>query len=126
MTPAVIMTMWYSRPATTCPPRLANVEVALSSDLGVNDTRYLATTHLGHLVKAGDVVLGYLLAKASLNSAHAEELERGRAGLPDVVLVRKIYDKKKSYKLKSEDRGGGLSDGGSESVVDGRVETTTD
>lgn len=89
--------------------RLAEVEVALMADLGSNDTRYATTTHLGHILRAGDTVLGYLLAKASFNSAEAEELEgRLRAGLPDVVLVRKVYDggrrRKKvgDWRLKSE------------------------
>lgn len=72
--------------------RLAEVEVALMSDLGANDTRYRVFTHLGHILRAGDTVLGYLLATASLNSADADELEtKTRAGLPDAVLVRKVY-----------------------------------
>lgn len=73
--------------------RLAEVEVALMADLGQNDRRYRTTTHLGHILRAGDTVLGYLLAKASFNSSAAEELAgKLRAGLPDVVLVRKVYD----------------------------------
>ena len=73
--------------------RLAEVEVALMADLGQNDTRYRTTTHLGHILRAGDTVLGYLLAKASFNSEAADELAgKLRAGLPDVVLVRKVYD----------------------------------
>lgn len=73
--------------------RLAEVEVALMADLGQNDRRYRTMTHLGHILRAGDTVLGYLLAKASFNSSAAEELAgKLRAGLPDVVLVRKVYD----------------------------------
>jgi len=87
--------------------RLAEVEVALMADLGVNDTRYRVVTHLGHILRAGDTVLGYLLATASMNSSDAEELEaKTRAGLPDVVLVRKVYSsegrlKKPAWKLKT-------------------------
>lgn len=74
--------------------RLAEVEVALMSDLGVNDVRYRVMTHLGYILRAGDTVLGYLLATASMNSKEAEELEaKTRAGLPDAVLVRKVYTK---------------------------------
>ncbi len=72
--------------------RLADVEVALMSDLGLNDTRYRVMTHLGHVLRAGDAVLGYLLATASLNNTDADELEaKTRGGLPDAVLVRKVY-----------------------------------
>eukprot|EP00624_Nannochloropsis_granulata_P007803 evm.model.NODE_95_length_15206_cov_22.810799.5 len=87
--------------------RLAEVEVALMADLGVNDTRYRVVTHLGHILRAGDTVLGYLLATASMNSKGAEELEaKTRAGLPDAVLVRKVYSsegrlKKPAWKLKT-------------------------
>ena len=77
------------------------------ADLGVNDTRYRVVTHLGHILRAGDTVLGYLLATASMNSKDAEDLEaKTRAGLPDVVLVRKVYSsegrlKKAAWKLKT-------------------------
>jgi nonsense-mediated mRNA decay protein 3 len=83
--------------------RLAEVEVARSSDLGKNDIRYRVVTHLGHLVKAGDVVLGYDLAGASLNSDEADEYA-AKHGLPDVILVRKIYSASKKWHLKCKKR----------------------
>lgn len=95
-----------------CPPlRLAEVEIARTSDLGQNDTRFRVLTHLGHILRAGDLVLGYDLVRSSLNCDAAEELERKKGkggGLPDVVLVRKVYSKddqgkaRQKWRLKSE------------------------
>jgi hypothetical protein len=47
------------------------------SDLGANDTRYRTTTHLGHLLKAGDVVQGYLLATVGAAAAAAAAAVHG-------------------------------------------------
>ena len=38
--------------------RLAECVVARERDLGVNDTQFTCVTHLGHLLREGDVVLG--------------------------------------------------------------------
>lgn len=84
---------------------LAEVEIARTSDLGMNDTRFRVLTHLGHILRAGDLVLGYDLVTSSLNCDAADELER-RGAMPDVVLVRKVYSKEDGklpdWKLKSE------------------------
>jgi nonsense-mediated mRNA decay protein 3 len=38
---------------------LADVTVARSRDFGSNDTVFYGKTHLGHLLKPGDIALGY-------------------------------------------------------------------
>jgi len=77
--------------------RLAEVEVARAADLGANDTRFTVLSHLGRLLRAGDAVLGYDLAAANVNAA---DWDRARAALPDVVLVRKVYNKKRLWELR--------------------------
>jgi len=70
---------------------LAEAEVARESDLGGNDVTYRVLTHLGHILQAGDSVLGYDLSRAVID----DELIGGLSFQPpDVVLVRKIYPEK--------------------------------
>ena len=45
--------------------RLAEVIVARERDFGINDHQYTCTTHLGNILREGDVVLGYDLVAAS-------------------------------------------------------------
>ena len=68
------------------------VELVKLSDFGVNDTRYTTTTHLGHLLKSGDHVLGYDLDSINFNDADARGLDK-QGKLPGIVLVRKYYPK---------------------------------
>lgn len=68
--------------------RVADVELARESDLGRNDDRVHAVSHLGHILRAGDTVLGYDISSANLPEGDASDL---RGKLPDVVLVRKVY-----------------------------------
>ena len=78
---------------------LAEAEVARESDLGDNDTTFRVLTHLGHILEAGDTVLGYMLLHATLPE---EGLLDGLSPAPpDVVLVRKTYPEKQRK------RGGG-------------------
>uniref|UniRef100_A0A7S2AZN0 60S ribosomal export protein NMD3 n=1 Tax=Octactis speculum TaxID=3111310 RepID=A0A7S2AZN0_9STRA len=104
--------------------RLVEVELARSADLGVNDTRLTCVSHLGHLLRAGDTVLGYDLERGALHSLDREtmaQVEKRRA-LPDSALVRKLYGvgsggdgettKSRRWKLKElavqeEERNGG-------------------
>ncbi|KAG5192653.1 NMD3 family-domain-containing protein [Tribonema minus] len=69
---------------------LAEAEVARSADLGANDDTFTVTTHLGHLLQAGDTVMGYDLRGANFNDAALVGL---RGDLPDVVLVRKARNR---------------------------------
>ena len=72
--------------------RIGIVELVKVSDFGVNDTRYTTTTHLGHLLKAGDHVLGYDMDSINFNDADARGLDK-QGKLPGIVLVRKYYPK---------------------------------
>ncbi|CAM9698813.1 unnamed protein product, partial [Hapterophycus canaliculatus] len=84
--------------------RVAEVELARECDLGRNDDRVTVISHLGHILRAGDTVLGFDVSSANLPEGEAT----GELGgsLPDVVLVRKVYPR-------NEDResGGGGSKG---------------
>lgn len=71
---------------------LANMIVARVDDFGRSSQTFSVRTHLGHLLKPGDVALGYDLTTANFNSTDLEALlAEGRHELPDVVLVRKSY-----------------------------------
>jgi nonsense-mediated mRNA decay protein 3 len=77
--------------------RLADATIARSADLGVNDQQFVVRTHLGHLFKPGDLVLGYDLVSANLSEAvfsESETKETQKSTLPDVVLVKRGYMKK--------------------------------
>ena len=80
---------------------LAEATVARSSDLSSNSTTYFTRTHLGNLLHPGDTAMGYHLVGTNFNSPQFEELE-GKASLkgmiPDVMLVKKTYARKKRSK----------------------------
>lgn len=70
--------------------RLAECVVARERDFGVNDTQFTCVTHLGHVLKEGDLVMGYDLSNASWTND-----ETGlKKDLPDLILVRKYYRNK--------------------------------
>ncbi|KAK8801163.1 hypothetical protein WA158_001933 [Blastocystis sp. Blastoise] len=68
---------------------LADVTVARSRDIGINDIQFTVKTHLGYILKAGDTVLGYDLTVAIYNDDDAKSLES--KDIPYCVLVRKSY-----------------------------------
>lgn len=70
--------------------RLASVTIAREDDLGVNDVQYEERSHVGYLLKAGDVCLGYDLTETQLVEDDAEDM-RAAGKLPDVIVVRKLY-----------------------------------
>ncbi|KAK9477356.1 NMD3 family-domain-containing protein [Lipomyces japonicus] len=72
---------------------LADVTVARSADLGRNDTTYYVRTHLGALLHPGDTVLGYFLSNVNFNHELWDTLDQAK--VPDVVLVKKSYPRKK-------------------------------
>lgn len=77
---------------------LAEATVARASDLGVNDTTYFVRTHLGAVLHAGDSGMGYHLTGTNFNNPQFEALEDNSAyasQIPDVVLVKKHYPRKK-------------------------------
>ncbi len=72
------------------PGVLVDATVARASDFGRSSTTHCVRSHLGRLLRPGDVALGYDLAGANL--AH-EAFAAAQAAdeLPDVLLVRKSY-----------------------------------
>jgi nonsense-mediated mRNA decay protein 3 len=72
-------------------PRLAECVLMREADLGVTDQQYSCVTHLGYILREGDVVLGYDLTRASWVQDCGEENIGGKKAIPDVVLVRKYY-----------------------------------
>ena len=75
---------------------LADVQLAKISDFGTNDITYYTRTHLGHLIKSGDTVLGYELATTNLNDRHFDNMSR--RAIADVILVKKSYPERKKTK----------------------------
>lgn len=71
---------------------LADVWVVRSSQLGVSSDQIHCRTHLGHLLKPGDQVLGFDVANANINDFNFEQLKTDR--VPDVILVKKVYGDK--------------------------------
>ena len=77
---------------------LAECVVARLSDFGSNDQTYMTVTHLGHILHAGDHVLGYDVANANLVDTHLENAEQKGFQIMDIVLVRKSYEEKRRQK----------------------------
>lgn len=70
--------------------KLALITSARESDLGANDSTLEECSHLGYLMKSGDISLGYDLKDVQLVDDEADDL-RANGKLPDVVFVRKLY-----------------------------------
>ena len=83
---------------------LAEATVARASDLGVNDTSYYTRTHLGGVLHPGDSVMGYHLTGTNFNNKHFEAIEESNAyasQIPDVMLVKKFYARRKKNKTRN-------------------------
>lgn len=71
--------------------RLAEIVVARERDFGVNDTQFTVLSHLGHLLREGDLVQGYDMTTATWTGDELDRYKETRKGdLPDVILVRKV------------------------------------
>jgi nonsense-mediated mRNA decay protein 3 len=82
--------------------RVGLVELVKATDLGMNDEKYTCTTHMGHLLKSGDHVLGYALENINYNPSDTQGLDESK--FPNIVIVRKYYPK--TYKtLQKHGRG---------------------
>ena len=91
-------------------------QVARESDLGFNDKTFHIRTHLGHLLKPGDMALGYDMVRyASSGGIEAntwlQHLSKGRdrsstVNVSDVILVKKCFedDLKKKVNTKKKSR----------------------
>ncbi|GLH09513.1 60S ribosomal export protein NMD3 [Gryllus bimaculatus] len=73
---------------------LADVWVVRASDLGRTENTVHTRSHLGHVLKPGDSVLGYALGDSNVNDSNFEKLNPSQ--VPDVVLVKKYYGINKS------------------------------
>ena len=83
---------------------LAEATVARSSDLGINDVTYFTRTHLGAVLHPGDQVMGYHITGTNFNNPNFEAIEESNAyssSIPDVMLVRKFYARKKKNKSRN-------------------------
>jgi nonsense-mediated mRNA decay protein 3 len=109
----------------------AEAQVCRESDMGQNDNVFTVLTHLGRVLQAGDVVLGYDLQHTLVDDSKLTELSYD---YPDVVLIRKSYpdDKKPKKPRKLSKKAGaigahhnvseGATDSGAE-LVDGLLST---
>jgi len=81
---------------------LAEATVARASDMGSNDSTFYTRTHLGGVLHPGDSVLGYHLSGTNFNNELFEKLEDSKLSstIPDVVLVKKHYQRSKKSKNK--------------------------
>jgi nonsense-mediated mRNA decay protein 3 len=70
--------------------KLALITAARESDLGSNNSQLEERSHLGYLMKSGDICLGYDLRECQLVDDEAEE-ERVAGKFPDLIIVRKLY-----------------------------------
>nr|KAG5697626.1 hypothetical protein BaRGS_011175 [Batillaria attramentaria] len=82
-----------------CKHLLVDVWVARMSDLGVNDQQYHTRSHLGHLLHVGDTVLGFDFTCSNLNHAQFEKIRDDR--VPDVLLVKKLFDRTKRIRRRN-------------------------
>lgn len=98
---------------------LADVVVARASDFGVNDETISVVTHLGHLLQAGDTVLGYDLETAVGGDWELETHLPSSYVLPEVVLVKKLNEKDKGA-------GAGVHDDSLVNEAGGEVAVGTD
>ncbi|TAQ91599.1 hypothetical protein B7494_g77 [Chlorociboria aeruginascens] len=83
---------------------LAEATVARATDLGSNDQTFYTRTHLGHILHPGDSVMGYMLTGTNFNSPQFDAIEESNAyssQVPDVVLVKKFYARKKKGKSRN-------------------------
>lgn len=82
---------------------LAEATVARAADLGRNEQTYYTRTHLGGVLNVGDSVMGYHLAGTNFNNELFDQLEHSKhaSTIPDVVLVKKHYARKKKGKSRN-------------------------
>lgn len=71
---------------------VAEVWIVKSCELGMNDSNIHTKTHLGHLLKPGDTVLGFDLRDTVVNNADFEKLNPDN--IPDVIIVKKHFGDK--------------------------------
>ncbi|XKL65881.1 hypothetical protein PGB90_009301 [Kerria lacca] len=75
---------------------LADVWVTKIENLGINDSIIHTRSHLGHLLKPGDSVLGYAIKDTNINDKNFEKLSSDI--IPDVILIKKHYPEKRKHR----------------------------
>lgn len=75
---------------------LADVWVVKASELGINDNPIHTKTHLGHVLRIGDSVMGYNLKDSNINDDNFERLDE--SNVAEVILVKKYYPDRSSRK----------------------------
>lgn len=84
---------------------LADVQVARVQDYGKNDVTFYTRTHLGGILRYGDMAYGFDLTNSNLNDANYEKLNADR--IPNIILIKKSYSnrrrkpKPRKWKVKS-------------------------
>ncbi|VDN51130.1 unnamed protein product [Dracunculus medinensis] len=92
--------------------RLVDVWVARADQVGKTDAPIIFTrSHLGNVLKPGDTVLGFDLQNSNVNNKILDSVASDR--VPDVILVRKVFDrtmrqKRRKWKLKRIVRDGNI------------------
>lgn len=87
---------------------LADIEVIRTDDFGVSDSSCIVRSHLGNILQAGDLVLGYDMRSTVWNCDELDKydvknnctINKKPDSIPDVILVKKQRDpdQKKSRK----------------------------
>jgi len=72
--------------------KLALLTTAKEEDLGINDTQLVTASHIGYLMKSGDMCVGYDLTDLQLVDDEAEEA-RAAGKMTDAIMIRKLYAK---------------------------------
>lgn len=70
--------------------KLAECVIVREKDFGVNDTQFTVLTHLGNLLRDGDVVQGYDLTCCPWAVDEIEKAQGSKRQCPEVILVRKV------------------------------------
>lgn len=78
---------------------VADVWIVKSSELGITDSNIHTRTHLGHLLRPGDTVMGFDLRDANVNNDDFDKIKT--ENVPDVILVKKHFgDKDKRRRMR--------------------------
>lgn len=86
-----------------CRHQVCDIWIVRAAQLGINDNATHTRSHLGHVLNVGDSVMGYSLHELNINEAEFDKLKSDQ--IPDIILVRKCYDrswgnKQRLWKLK--------------------------
>ncbi|KAM7346585.1 60S ribosomal export protein NMD3-like isoform 1-T2 [Cochliomyia hominivorax] len=92
-----------SQSSKFCRNKLCDVWLVRASQLGTNDNTTHTRSHLGHVLNVGDSVMGYSMKETNINESEFDKLKSDQ--IPDIILVRKCYDrsarnKQRLWKLK--------------------------